>query len=63
MPTIQEGYIKNIDIKGTDGKDYRFQFVQLTNGVDIEVGQYVKDKSNNWKGIYIDPEKCLKDAQ
>lgn len=59
LPTVQEGYIKNIDIKGTDGKEYRFQFIQLTNGVDIEVGQYVKNKENKWKGIKIDPEKCL----
>jgi hypothetical protein len=60
LPTIQEGYVKNIDIKGTDGKEYRFQFIQLTNGVDIEVGQYVRDISNKWKSIKIDPEKCLK---
>jgi hypothetical protein len=61
MPTIQEGYVKNIDIKGADGKEYRFQFIQLTNGVDIEVGQYVKNSNNKWQSIKIDPEKCLKD--
>jgi hypothetical protein len=59
LPTVQEGYLKNIDIKGTDGKEYRFQFIQLTNGVDIEVGQYVKDKEYKWENVKIDPEKCL----
>jgi hypothetical protein len=59
LPTVQEGYTKNIDIKGTDGKEYRFQFVQLTNGIDIEIGQYLKEKDNTWKAIKIDPEKCL----
>jgi hypothetical protein len=59
LPTVQEGYTKNITIKGTDGKEYRFEFVQLTNGIDIEVGQYVREKESVWKAIKLDPEKCL----
>ena len=60
LPTVQDGYVKNIYVKGTDGKDYRFEFMELTNGTDIEVGQYVKEKDTSWKAIKLDPEKCLK---
>ncbi|MBW9172380.1 hypothetical protein K2F43_14315 [Clostridium estertheticum] len=58
-PTKQEGYVKNIYFKGTDGNDYKFVFFQLTNGTDIEIAQYKKDEKGNWNLIKIDPEKCL----
>lgn len=58
-PTKQEGYVKNIYFKGTDGNDYKFIFFQLTNDTDIEIAQYKKDIKGNWNLIKIDPEKCL----
>lgn len=58
-PTKQEGYVKNIYFKGTDGNDYKFIFFQLTNDTDIEIAQYKKDVKGNWNLIRIDPEKCL----
>lgn len=60
LPTTQEGYIKNIEINGTDGKEYKFVFINLTNGTDVEVGQYVRDKDDTWKAVKINPENCLK---
>ncbi|MBU3157145.1 hypothetical protein [Clostridium estertheticum] len=58
-PTKQEGYVKNIYFKGTDGNDYKFIFFQLTNDTDIEISQYKKDEKGNWNLIKIDPGKCL----
>ena len=58
-PTKQEGYVKNIYFKGTDGNDYKFIFFQLTNDTDIEIAQYKKDEKGNWNLIKIDPGKCL----
>ncbi len=60
-PTKQEGYIKKIPFKGTDGNDYLIEFYQLTNDTDIEIAQYIKDKSGNWRLIKLEPEKCLED--
>lgn len=57
--TQQDDYIKNIYFKGTDGFQYRIQFFQLTNGKDIEIAQYRKDKNNEWELIKLNPEKCL----
>lgn len=59
-PTEQIGYIKNIYVTGTNGHEYKFKFFQLTNGTDIEVGQFIKDSSNEWKPIKIDVNKCIK---
>lgn len=58
-PTNQDGYVKNIYIDGTDGKQYLFQFFQLTNGTDVEIHQFVKNANNQWEAIKIDPNKCL----
>ena len=58
-PTKQEGYVKNIYFKGTDGNDYKFMFFQLSNDTDIEIAQYKKDEKGNWNLIKINPEKCL----
>ncbi|MBW9153003.1 hypothetical protein [Clostridium estertheticum] len=58
-PTKQEGYVKNIYFKGTDGNDYKFTFFQLTNDTDIEIAEYKKDEKGNWNLIKIDPGKCL----
>ncbi|OPJ59292.1 hypothetical protein [Clostridium oryzae] len=59
-PTEQVGYIKNIYIAGNDGREYLFQFIQLTNGTDIEIGQYVKNYINHWEIIKIDVHSCLR---
>lgn len=58
-PTEQSGYIKNIYVAGNDAQDYRFEFFRLTNGTDIEIQQFVKDKNNEWKPIKIDVNKCI----
>jgi len=58
-PTKQEGYVKNIYFKGTDGNDYKFMFFQLTNDTDIEIAQYKKDEKGIWNLIKLNPEKCL----
>lgn len=59
LPTEKLGYVKNIYVKGKNGEDYKFQFFQLTNGTDIEVGQFIKDENNEWKPVKIDINKCL----
>lgn len=58
-PTKQDGYVKNIYFKGTDGNDYLIVFFTLTNDTDIEVAQYIKDKDGRWILIHLDPQKCL----
>lgn len=55
-----DNYIKNVYFEGNDGKNYKIEFFILTNDYDIEVGQYVKDESGNWKNVKINPEDCLK---
>lgn len=60
-PTKQEGYVKYIPFKGTDGKDYRIEFYQLTNDTDIEIAQYTKDQNGKWQQVYLDPNKCIKE--
>lgn len=59
--TQQDNFAKNIYFKGTDGNDYRIEFLQLTNGVDIEIAQYIKNKNNKWEPIKIDSSKYLKE--
>lgn len=61
LPTKQEGYVKTIDIEGTDGNQYRFVFFQLTNDTDILVAQYKRTPKGEWELIHIDPEKCLEE--
>lgn len=58
-PAKQNGYIKDINIIGTDGHEYKFEFFQLTNGTDIEIYQFIKTKNNKWKPIKIDVNKCI----
>ncbi len=59
-PTIQNGYVKHLYFKGTDGSDYMIEFYRLTNDYDIEIAQYKKDDKGIWKLIHLNPEKCLK---
>ena len=59
-PIEQDGFIKNVYFKGTDGNDYLIVFYQLTNDTDIEIAQYIKNEGQEqWKLIKLDPEKCL----
>ncbi|MFJ7933250.1 hypothetical protein [Sporosarcina sp. NPDC096371] len=58
LPTKRDGYVKTIDVIGTDGDDYRFIFIQLTNDTDVLVSQLVKRKKGQWEVTYIDPTKC-----
>jgi hypothetical protein len=60
LPTKQDGYVKNIDVIGTDGNEYRFVFFQLTNDTDIFIAQYKRNTLGKWEQIEMDPEKCVK---
>lgn len=59
LPTKKDGYVKTIDIIGTDGNDYRFIFIQLTNDTDILVSQLMKRKDGKWAVTHIDPIECI----
>jgi hypothetical protein len=59
-PTIKTGYVKNIYFSGRDGADYCLIFFTLTNGTDVEIAQFRKVGSGNWKQISMKPEEeCL----
>lgn len=58
-PTKQEGYVKRIYFKGTDGSDYMIEFMHLTNDTDVEAAQYKKADDGAWYTIYLKPEECL----
>lgn len=58
-PIEQKGYIKNIYFLSTDGKEYKIEFFELTNGTDVQVGQFIKDSSGNWTPIVLDVNKCI----
>lgn len=55
----EDGYFINVLAKGKDGKQYRFMFVRVTNGADIEIRQLVM-VDGKWKDTFIDASKCLK---
>ena len=59
IPTQHVGFIKNIYVRGTDGKYYMIQFYQLTNGKDIEIAQYRRSRNGKWELIKLDPSKCM----
>ena len=63
LPTKKDDYMKTIDVIGTDGNDYRFIFVQLTNDTDVLVSQLVKKKQGKWEVTHIDPEKCVENRK
>ncbi|QAT39867.1 hypothetical protein [Clostridium sp. JN-9] len=44
-PTQQDGFVKRIYFKGTDGNNYMIEFFQLTNDTDIEIAQYKQIQS------------------
>ena len=55
----QKGYEKKVYFTDKDKNEYYVLFYQLTNGVDIKIADYKKDKNGNWSVVYINPEKCL----
>lgn len=52
----EDGDIKNVLAKGKDGKQYRFVFVRITNGADIEIRQCVMSEGK-WKDIKIEMDE------
>ena len=60
-PVMQRDYVLNISFAGNDGKDYLIVFYKLTNDTDIEIAQYVKEKSGSWQLTKLEPEKRIKD--
>ena len=63
LPTKKNGYIKTIDVIGTDGNDYRFIFIQLTNDTDVLVSQLMREKLGKWEVTHIDPTDCLENKK
>lgn len=59
IPRPQKKFIKHIYVYGTDGNSYLFTFMKLTNGTDVEIGQYKLDNFGEWQLENIDPTKCL----
>lgn len=55
----QDGYEKKVYFKDKDGNQYYVLFYQLTNGYDIKIADYKKNKNGKWEVIYINPESCL----
>lgn len=59
LPTKMDGYVKTIEVIGTDGNDYRFIFVQLTNDTDVLISQLIRRNQGKWEETKIDPTKCV----
>lgn len=58
--TIKKDYVKNIYFDGNDGANYCLIFFTLTNGTDIEIAQFRKKGIEQWKQIFMKPEKdCI----
>lgn len=55
----KDGYEKKVYFKDKYNNEYYVLFYQLTNGVDIKIADYKKNKNGKWEIIYINPEKCL----
>ncbi len=53
------GYERRVYFKDKDKNEYYVLFYQLTNGVDIKIADYKKNKDDKWELIYIDTKKCL----
>jgi hypothetical protein len=48
----ENGYFRYVYAKGKDKRQYRIQFVRVTNGEDIELRQYVLE-DDKWKEVYL----------
>jgi hypothetical protein len=55
----QDGYEKKVYFKDKSGNEYYVLFYQLTNGYDIKIADYKKNKDGKWELIYFTPENCL----
>lgn len=55
----ESGYEKKVYFKDEDSNEYYVLFYQLTNGVDVKISDYKKNKEGKWEQVYINPEKCL----
>lgn len=59
-PTIRHEYIKHIYFYGQDHALYLLVFFTLTNGTDIEIAQFRKEKGQDWTQVNLVPEKeCI----
>ena len=56
----KDGYERKVYFKDKNKNEYYVLFYELTNGVDIKIADYKKDKDGKWELIYINPSKCLK---
>ncbi|MEH7443883.1 hypothetical protein V7201_16340 [Bacillus sp. JJ1122] len=59
---VKQEFIKYIEFLGYDGQYYMIVFVELTNGTDMEIGQFVW-KDGKWAKIQLKPEDCLSRKQ
>ncbi|MBQ3420873.1 MAG: hypothetical protein IJH34_04250 [Romboutsia sp.] len=57
---IKDGYERKVYFKDKNKNEYYVLFYELTNGVDIKIADYKKNKDGKWELIYINPSKCLK---
>lgn len=58
-----DGYERKVYFKDKDNNEYYVLFYQLTNGVDIKIADYKKNKDGKWELIYIDTKKCLENKK
>lgn len=58
--TIKENrYEKKVYFKDKLKNEHYVLFYQLTNGTDLKIADYKKNKNGKWELIYVDPDKCL----
>ena len=53
----QKDYVINVPFISKAEVEYKIVFFRLTNGTDIEVAQYQKNKDEKWELIYLNPKK------
>ena len=53
----QKDYVINVPFISKEEVEYKIVFFRLTNGTDIEVAQYQKNKDEKWELIYLNPKK------
>lgn len=58
-----DGYERKVYFKDKDKNEHYVLFYQLTNGVDIKIADYKKNKDGKWEHIYIDTKKCLENKK
>ncbi|MEG2786909.1 MAG: hypothetical protein RR942_03725 [Romboutsia sp.] len=63
MQVKTDGYEKKVYFKDKNKNEYYVLFYQLTNGYDIKIADYKKNKDGKWEVIYLKPEKCLENKR